>query len=114
MIQSIILILSIIGSFLGLIFFSRLENKTAYDLRTFKFGLFLYFVVLIFDIVNNLSIKFPGLKAALESIQLPADYLVLSSKLALLPLIAVIFFVGVLRIHQERSEDSFKAEMEKL
>jgi len=114
MIQSIILMLSIIGSFLGLVFFSRLENKTAYDLRTFKFGLFLYFIVLIFDFINGLSINYPSIKTALESIQLPAEYLVLASKLALIPLFAVVMLVGILRLHQENSEDSLKAKMEKL
>jgi hypothetical protein len=114
MISIIILVLSLIASLVSIIMFKNLEGKTAYDLRTFKFGLFLYFVVILFDLVNALADNFLGIKAFLDSIQLPASYLILASKFVLIPLVAIVFLVGIFRIYQEISADSFKAQMEKL
>jgi|SRR3989344_6299914 len=98
----------------SLILFNRTAENTTYDLRTFKFGLFLYLVVLIFDFVNELALKYPSVAESFKSMQLPLEYLVLASKLVLIPLFALLFLIGLFKIYQESTEDSFKAKIEKL
>lgn len=114
MIYLIGLVIGFILALVGLVLFTRATENTTYDLRTFKFGLFLYFVVLIFDFANELALKYPSIYESLKSMQLPTEYLILASKLVLIPLFALLMLIGLFKIYQESEEDSFKAQIEKL
>ncbi len=114
MIALIILAITFILSLIGLIVFNKISSSVSYDLRLFKLGIFLYFISLIFDFIKELSVKFPSLTTSLESIQLSPEYLVLASKLVLIPLFAIVLLVGIIKLNQEIQEDAFRVQMEKL
>ncbi len=114
MISLIILIVAVILALVGLIVFNNVTENVTYDLRLFKLGLFLYFVALIFDFIKELSAAFPYFTTSLEVISLKPEYLVLASKLVLIPLCALVLAIGLVKLNQEMNEDFFRTKIEKM